>query len=111
MKKPYINYDEFELVCWDTDGNGTNVSLDLTKNQVNQICEIIGLLGFGEEDGKIVGYHKQVDDMLLTHINAERLIEEVQSLAQNKRFKNSSLAKEALQAILCWVQEEQIPLA
>ena len=26
MKKPYIDYDEFELVCWDTDGNGTNVN-------------------------------------------------------------------------------------
>lgn len=111
MNKPYINYAEFELVCWNTDGNGASVSLELTKNQASQVCEIIGLLGFGEEYGKIVGYHKQVDDILLIHINAERLIEKIHNLAQDKRFKNSRLVKEALQAILCWVNEEQIPLA
>lgn len=53
MKNTYINYDSFELICWDTDGNNTNVILDLTKEQVKQICKLIGLIGFQNKKGEI----------------------------------------------------------
>lgn len=52
----YIDYSEFELTCWNTDGKGTNVAIPLTEEQAKKICDIIGLLGFAEENGKIVGY-------------------------------------------------------
>lgn len=56
----YINYNSFELVCWDTDGNDTNVSIELTEEQAKKVCEAIGLIGFAEENGNIVvGYKKQ----------------------------------------------------
>lgn len=110
--KSYINYNEFELVCWDTDGEGTNVGIDITKDQAKQICEIIGLVGFSkDENGTIQGLHKKTDPLSLTHINAERLKEEIYSLADNERFKNNNAVKEALQEILCWIQEEQVPSA
>ena len=51
----YIDYSEFELTCWNTDGKGTNVAIPLTEEQAKKICDIIGLLGFAEENGKIVG--------------------------------------------------------
>ena len=54
----YIDYSEFELTCWNTDGKGTNVAIPLTEEQAKKICDIIGLLGFAEENGKIVGYHR-----------------------------------------------------
>lgn len=57
--KLYIDYNEFELVCWDTDGKGTNVAISLTEEQAKKVCDIIGLIGFAEESGKIVGYHKK----------------------------------------------------
>lgn len=57
--KLYMNYDEFELVCWDTDGKGTNVAISLTEEQAKKVCDLIGLLGFAEENGKIVGYHRK----------------------------------------------------
>lgn len=41
----YIDYSEFELI-------------PLTEEQAKKICDIIGLLGFAEENGKIVGYHR-----------------------------------------------------
>lgn len=46
------------LTCWNTDGKGTNVAIPLTEEQAKKICDIIGLLGFAEENGKIVGYHR-----------------------------------------------------
>ena len=27
----YIDYSEFELTCWNTDGKGTNVAIPLTE--------------------------------------------------------------------------------
>ena len=45
----YIDYSEFELTCWNTDGKGTNVAIPLTEEQAKKICDIIGLLGFAEE--------------------------------------------------------------
>lgn len=42
----YIDYSEFELTCWNTDGKGTNVAIPLTEEQAKKICDIIGLLGF-----------------------------------------------------------------
>lgn len=112
MNKPYINYNEFELICWDTDGEGTNVGIDITKDQARQICEIIGLVGFSkDENGVIQGLHKKTDPLSLTHINAERLTSELWSLANNERFKNNKTVKTVLQEILCWIQEEQVPSA
>lgn len=29
----YIDYSEFELTCWNTDGKGTNVAIPLTEEQ------------------------------------------------------------------------------
>ena len=62
-KTPCFSYGEcqkeFELVCWDTDGKGTNVAISLTEEQAKKVCDIIGLLGFAEENGKIVGYHRK----------------------------------------------------
>lgn len=55
----YINYNSFELVCWDTDGNDTNVSIELTEEQAKKVCETIGLIGFAEENGNIVGGYKK----------------------------------------------------
>ena len=46
----YIDYSEFELTCWNTDGKGTNVAIPLTEEQAKKICDIIGLLGFAEEN-------------------------------------------------------------
>lgn len=40
----YIDYSEFELTCWNTDGKGTNVAIPLTEEQAKKICDIIGLL-------------------------------------------------------------------
>ena len=28
----YIDYSEFELTCWNTDGKGTNVAIPLTSS-------------------------------------------------------------------------------
>lgn len=39
----YIDYSEFELTCWNTDGKGTNVAIPLTEEQAKKICDIIGL--------------------------------------------------------------------
>lgn len=107
--KPYINYDEFELVCWDTDGEGTNVGIDIDKNQARQICEIIGLIGFNkDENGTIQGLHKKTDGLSLTHINADRLKELIYSLSESDRFKDNNEVLSALQEILSWLQEEQV---
>lgn len=38
----------------------------------------------------------------------ERLQDEIQTLAQLKRFSNSSTALEVLQLISCWAMEEQV---
>lgn len=43
----YIDYSEFELTCWNTDGKGTNVAIPLTEEQAKKICDIIGLLPLG----------------------------------------------------------------
>lgn len=36
----YIDYSEFELTCWNTDGKGTNVAIPLTEEQAKKICDI-----------------------------------------------------------------------
>lgn len=33
----YIDYSEFELTCWNTDGKGTNVAIPLTKKHLDEI--------------------------------------------------------------------------
>lgn len=33
----YIDYSEFELTCWNTDGKGTNVAIPLTEEQAKKI--------------------------------------------------------------------------
>lgn len=110
IEKPYINYDEFELVCWDADGEDTNIGIDVTKDQARQICEIIGLIGFTKnEDDEIQGVYKKTDTLSLTHINAERLEKEIYSLAANERFRKNKDVKAVLQQILCWIQEERVP--
>lgn len=37
----YIDYSEFELTCWNTDGKGTNVAIPLTEEQAKKICDVI----------------------------------------------------------------------
>ena len=32
----YIDYSEFELTCWNTDGKGTNVAIPLTEEQAKK---------------------------------------------------------------------------
>lgn len=59
MKDLYMNYSTFELICWDADGEDTNISIDLTEDQVKTICKSVGLLGFAKENGEIVGYWKK----------------------------------------------------
>ena len=36
----YIDYSEFELTCWNTDGKGTNVAIPLTEEQAKKICDL-----------------------------------------------------------------------
>lgn len=57
----YLNLSEFELICLDADGKHTNIGIDLTTGQAKKICEIIGLLGFAEENNEIVGIYKIPD--------------------------------------------------
>lgn len=49
------------MICWDADGKHTNIGIDLTTGQAKKICEIIGLLGFAEENNEIVGIYKIPD--------------------------------------------------
>lgn len=58
----YLNLSEFELICWDTDGKHTSIGIDLTARQAKEICEIIGLLGFVEENNEIVGIYNKIPD-------------------------------------------------
>lgn len=51
----YIDYSEFELTCWNTDGKGTNVAIPLTEEQAKKICDIIGLLGFEDKRSRREG--------------------------------------------------------
>lgn len=37
----YIDYSEFELTCWNTDGKGTNVAIPLTEEQAKKICDMV----------------------------------------------------------------------
>ena len=55
----YLNLSEFELICWDADGEHTNIGIDLTAEQTKKICEVMGLLGFTEENGEIVGIYSK----------------------------------------------------
>lgn len=47
----YIDYSEFELTCWNTDGKGTNVAIPLTEEQAKKICDIIGIVPIGTAVG------------------------------------------------------------
>lgn len=47
-----MDYSQFELICWDTDGQGMNIGINLSEEQAKQICKIIGLVGFVKENGE-----------------------------------------------------------
>lgn len=61
-KNIYIDYSQFELICWDTDGQGMNIGIDLSEEQAKQICKIIGLVGFVKENGENKIVYKKIHE-------------------------------------------------
>lgn len=39
----YIDYSEFELTCWNTDGKGTNVAIPLTEERPGKNFSLVFL--------------------------------------------------------------------
>lgn len=56
----YIDYSQFELICWNTDSKGSNISIDITPEQAQKICNILGIAGFGKIDNETVIYTNQI---------------------------------------------------
>lgn len=49
----YINYDAFELICYDVGQRSGNIEIELSREEAKAICNAIGLLGFTKaRDGK-----------------------------------------------------------
>lgn len=38
-----MNLDNWELVCWNYDGTGENISLDLSEEQIFAVLEVLNL--------------------------------------------------------------------
>lgn len=50
----YINYEAFELLCYDFDGRHKGpIEIEISSGEARKICEAIGLMGFIVEDGKL----------------------------------------------------------
>lgn len=65
----YIDYSEFELTCWNTDGKGTNVAIPLTLSDYcsdrdggRYDAEVANGRGYYDASGKFHYHHVPNDE-------------------------------------------------